>query len=1227
MTFSGTSRFQLLGKLGQGGMGIVYEAMDLRRGMRVAIKTLKHLDPGGLYRFKREFRELTALSHPNIITLYELVFEGSEWFFTMELVGGEHFLDYVRHGRTPAAATESFTPQPQDLPHATQVTQPTKDEPPLPAAPASVVPAFDGDTITRTASRPLQPSDFLPRNQDETDTHSMMAGIESLSMGASMGPGPHPRQTSASKPPALPRDRSPLDHIVDEVRLRESAVQLANALAAMHAAGLVHRDLKPSNVRVTPTGRVVLMDFGVVTAVRGRVSWDRNRRAVGTPAFMAPEQVAGIELTSAADWYAFGVLLYLALTHHLPYDGNVIQILDDKRDRDPPPPSAYVLDVPEDLEDLCVRLLDRNPRTRAGEREVLATLGSAPLHNRAKSSLRHTALDSQELRPFVGRASELASLRASYRDMLAGDAACVLIFGPSGIGKTSLVDQFLLTLPAEAAAASAAKPTLLFGRCHERENLPYKAFDGVMDSLSGYLLDVPRAQRNQLEPEDSAILVRLFPVLQSVLRHPDAQESADEPAPAPHQVGTVLRALLAKLADKGPLIIRIEDLQWVDAESLTLLLGLARPSLPAGILVLATMRSEADATDPDTQAQVEATLGELAERRQLRRLRLSPLSESEQRRLFRSCIQDPIAERDEQYLIAQAGGSPMLVVELAHHAQHLSQERHRGRALTIEDILHHRMAHLPGPVRALVETVAVAGEPLPLSVLAAAAGLDDNVGERAASLLHIGHWVRFARSSADPWLGAYHDKISDAIRARLSASRVRSLHRALAAALESTGHSSPVQLAQHWQAAGEAVRAAGYFIAAADRASEQLAFARAAEYYREVLALVAPPATAKNSAPHPCGGDSARMHCQASLGLAEGLRIVGHFDEALAILADIEPIADGHDLERELTRLCNLRGNLLFPSGDMEGCFRAHERVRILAEKSGSDEDHALAFSGLGDVHYLRGDMALAESFFDRSLHLCHKAGLSKLAAANRAMRGMTRYYRNQLEDALKDGTDAALAAAEVGHQRAEIVARNGCVGWILAEMGRLDQAWREFESALFMARALGARHFEPHSLTWMAKIAALRGDQAHAEELIQQSLDICRDTVFAFVGPMALGVYMRISGDPHRTQNAFAEGQTFLSYRGLSHNVLYFYRDAMDAFYAIGDLDGVMQCADALERYGSKTPQPWSKFFVARARALAAPPRTATGKLKSLHSHAKAVGLNLAAESLAQAIERDRAA
>src|SRR2546423_7097338 len=166
--FSGTDRFEVRRCLGAGGMGVVYEAFDRERQARVALKTLRSMSADGLLRFKREFRDFLDLSHQNLISLGELFSEGRDWFFTMELVEGSTFLDWVRpskNGKLPSFASSFGSPSAKTVaeftPRLRDVTLPPLDLERLRSALAQLVAGVMALHAAEKVHRDIKPSNVL----------------------------------------------------------------------------------------------------------------------------------------------------------------------------------------------------------------------------------------------------------------------------------------------------------------------------------------------------------------------------------------------------------------------------------------------------------------------------------------------------------------------------------------------------------------------------------------------------------------------------------------------------------------------------------------------------------------------------------------------------------------------------------------------------------------------------------------------------------------------------------------------------------------------------------------------------------------------------------------------------------------------------------------------------------------------------------------------------------
>ena len=830
--FVGNERFVVRRTLGKGGMGVVYEVQDTERGAVVALKTLRHIDPRALYRFKAEFRTLADVAHPNLVRLGELFGDGDAWFFTMELIDGVDFLTWVRG--TPGA-------------HADTAAMTTRATP------------LDERSEAMGGNAPL--------------------GIDERS--EAMGGG-NPAGFAGRE-----GGNAPLG--IDERKLRAALRQLAEGIAALHAAQKVHRDIKPSNVMVTRQGRVVILDFGLATDADRPDRLDSGTTVVGTAPYMAPEQARVLAVGPEADWYSLGAILYEALTGRPPFSGAPLEVMVKKQSWEPPPPRTIVPDVPRDLDALCADLLRREPRDRPAGAQVLERLGAAPPAGQPAAATLSSVHDLAP--PFVGRAAELEALGAAFAEAERGLPISMFVLGESGMGKSALVRRFLDRIEADRPDA-----LVLFGRCYERESVPFKAFDDVVDALAAHLSRRDQVEVEAMMPPDVATLVRVFPVLRRIpalaralhVQIPDLQELRQ-------RAFTALRSILVELARRRPVILHVDDFQWADADSLALfsavMHGLEAPPLLFVATVRAAPEEAASGRLPGALRSVEDVPGDL------RTLSVLGLPAEEARGLAAHLLGTDDAGSEVGAIVAEAGGHPMFIAELVRHVSSAAARKD----VRLDDALWSRIGMVDPAARRLLEVVAVAGEPLPQKVAMQAAALDGADLGRATGVLRVAALTRTGGARGGDAIECYHDRIREAVVARLDAETLRRHHEGLANALESASahHHDAQALVRHLEAAGLLERAAEHAARAARNAAEGLAFERAAAMYEVALRV---------------GTHSDVAARQLRIAMADALVDAGRgTDAANAYLA----AAEGADAATRLECRRKAAGHLLI-TGDLE---------------------------------------------------------------------------------------------------------------------------------------------------------------------------------------------------------------------------------------------------------------------------------------------------------------------
>ncbi len=679
--FQGTDRFEVRRRLGHGAFGDVFEARDREFGSRIALKVLKHASPEALFRFKREFRTIADISHPNLVSLYELQQFQGHWVLTMEYVDGIAFDDYLRRG--PETLSECFA-------------------------------------------------------------------------------------------------------------------QLTNAIECLHCAHVLHRDVKPSNILVERSGRVVLLDFGLVKADTST----KSSLVVGTPRYMAPEQRAGYSCR-ASDWFAFGTMLYEAVGHRSPFPNSE----NSGRTR-LAPPCVAVNSEHQSLANLATRLLSPTPEDRPRSEEIAGLLRTPqPNRRRVQEST------------FVGRTAELKVIRECL-EASKHAPSLVMLMGAPGIGKTHLAKYFL-------SDAQRQGYRVYEGRCHEAESLPFKGFDALMDMICEDLQDRQDLDLDKILPRNdhAYALATMFPVLKRIHRFAQADTPTGQIL-SPQELRTTafqaLHAFLGNLAKATPLVLFLDDLQWAKEDSLKLLLSLLQNAMPR-MLVITAMRQE----DKEKSIALQHFSHGLAAMQNImtREIFLTGLDIASVEKLVKGAQQTkPVSLASTKQLQRESGGHPLLLLRMLHSGLSTASR-------DITNVLIEEFAEIDPKAMQILRYICLSAAPLSQLDACRLAELKGWSGKHIDALRHA-KLVRTNGIEPTSVIKPYHDRIRDALEAMHEAHEVTTLHGALADYLRTSSLASADAIATHYAGSGQREQTRIWAQRAAHEASKTLAFARAAELYK-----------------------------------------------------------------------------------------------------------------------------------------------------------------------------------------------------------------------------------------------------------------------------------------------------------------------------------------------------------------------------------------------------------
>ena len=535
------------------------------------------------------------------------------------------------------------------------------------------------------------------------------------------------------------------------------ASKAADGLAAIHAHKIIHKDINPANIILNPaTGDVKIIDFGISSRFTHEEPQLRSLDVLeGTLPYISPEQTGRMNrpMDHRTDLYSFGVALYELVTGSLPFEGNdALEIVHRHLTHIPRPVDEIRPELPHCVAAVIAKLMAKSADDRyhsaAGlkadlDRCLAIVTGSAASHDfvaGAQDTPDRFALPQRR----YGQNAALAQLMEAFENVSHGSRELVLVSGYSGAGKTSLVHELYNPITHQAAMMISGKFDQL------QRNTPYSALISAFKDLTKQLLtenDTRLAYwRKQLQAalgSNGQIIVDAIPDMAHIMG-PQAPVEALNPGEARNRFNAVFQQFIQVFCRPGhPLVVFLDDLQWADKASLSLLDALMTDEHTHHILVILAYRENEIAADHPVVSQLDriAAFGT-----RIAQIALKPLARAD----LRQFVQDTLhcdAERAEplaELVAAKTGGNPFFVGQFlttlyqqeliefglpageTHPRWHWDIEAIRQAGITdnVVDLLLAKVGALPETAQKALRVAACIGNSFNLDSLAAACDCD-----------------------------------------------------------------------------------------------------------------------------------------------------------------------------------------------------------------------------------------------------------------------------------------------------------------------------------------------------------------------------------------------------------------------------------------------------------------------------------------------------------------------